>query len=358
MSTLSKNMEGKEIMKKLLALVLAMLMVFSFAACTAPQTTEVAETETTEEVATEETTDEPAEETAEGETFTVGIIQQLQHNALDAAAAGFQDKLTQLAAENGVNVTFDLQNASGDAANLGPIATKFVNDDVDLILAIGTSAAQSAANATQDIPILVTAVTDPESAGLVETNEMPNTNVSGTSDMNPIAEQAQLLIDLIPEAKTVGVLYCSAEDNSILQADLATAEFETLGLEVVVSTVADSNEIQAVTSDLVTKVDAIYIPTDNTLAGAMPTVDMVAVPAGIPVICGEENMAKEGGVATYSINYTTLGEMTADQALEILVNGADVSTMPIAYSSADELAMYIDEAKLTEMGFTVPDSLK
>ncbi len=176
--------------------------------------------------------------------------------------------------------------------------------------------------------------------------------------MNPIADQAKLLIDLLPDAKTVGVLYCSAEDNSILQAGMAQEEFEALGLEVVVATVADSNEIQAVTSDLVNQVDAIYIPTDNTLAGAMPTVDMIAVPANVPVICGEENMAKEGGVATYSINYTTLGELTAEQAIEILVNGADIKTMPIAYSEQEDLAMYIDEEKLNEMGYTVPDSLK
>ncbi len=342
-------------MKKLLTLLLALLMVFSFAACTTEQAV-TADEAPAEETATEEA---PTEETpAEGTTYKIGIFQQLQHNALDAAATGFQDELTKLASENGITVEFDLQNASGDASNYGPIATKFVNDDVDLILAIGTSAAQAAANATKEIPILVTAVTDPESAGLVASNENPGTNVSGTSDMNPVAQQAQLLVDLLPEAKTVGVLYCSAEDNSILQADLVTAEFETLGLEVVEATVADSNEIQAVTTNLVAEVDAIYIPTDNTLASAMSTVDMIAVPANIPVICGEENMAIAGGVATYSINYTTLGAMTAEQAIEVLVNGADITTMPIAYSAQEDLAMYVDVEKLEGMGYTVPDDFK
>ncbi len=344
-------------MKKLLTLLLAMLMILSFAACSTEQTAPVEDTATAEEAPAEDTAEEEAAP-AEGETYTIGIFQQLQHNALDAAATGFQEELTALAAENGITVEFDLQNASGDTSNYAPIATKFVNDDVDMVLAIGTSAAQAMANATKDIPILVTAVTDPESAGLVVSNEAPGTNVSGTSDMNPIAEQAQLLVDLLPDAQTVGVLYCSAEDNSILQAGMATEEFAALGLTVVEATVADTNEIQAVTTNLVGEVDAIYIPTDNTLAGAMPTVDMIAVPAGVPVICGEENMAIAGGVATYSINYTTLGAMTAVQAIDILVNGADITTMPIAYSSAEELAMYVDVEKLEGMGFTVPDSFK
>ncbi len=333
-----------------LALAVLMAMMLSFSACTSTPAT------TSEAAPAEDADTSTAEvQTEEGKNFNVAIIQQMQHNALDASALGFQEELTKLLEEQGMTVTFDLQNASGDMSNYGPIATKFVNDDADLILAIGTSAAQAVANATTEIPILVTAVTDPESALLVDTNEVPGGNVSGTSDMNPIDLQVELLTQIAPDAKTVGILYCSAEDNSVLQGDMAKAAFEALGLEVIVSTVSDTSEIQAVTTNIVAEVDAIYIPTDNMFASAMPTVDMIATPAMIPVICGEENMAKEGGLATYSINYYNLGAMTGAQAFDILVNGADISTMPIAYSDAEELNLYVNEEKLAEFGLSMPE---
>ncbi len=320
-------------MKKLLALILALSVALTFAAC--------------------------SQQTTESKTeFTVGILQHVQHNALDEAARGFQEELTALAEAAGVTVTFDLQNASGDAANGNLIAQKFVNDGVDLILAIATPSAQAAAQATSEIPVLITAVTDPVGANLVASNEAPGGNVSGTSDLNPIDLQADLLVQLVPDAKTVGIMYTSSEDNSITQAELATQAFEALGLAVEIATFSDSNDIQSVATNLIEKVDALYLPTDNTLASSMSTVANVTEPADVPVICGEENMVMEGGLATYSLDYYTLGTMTGEQAFEILVNGADISTMPIGYSTQEELKLVINEDYAAAIGLEIPEELK
>ncbi|NCB31321.1 MAG: ABC transporter substrate-binding protein, partial [Clostridia bacterium] len=245
----------------------------------------------------------------------------------------------------------------GEQAICSTIATKFVNDGVDLIMAIATPAAQAAAQATKDIPILVTAVTDPVSAGLAASNEAPGGNVSGTSDMNPVAQQVDLLIKLAPEAKTVGIMYNSSEDNSILQANMAREALEAKGLTVMDFTVSASNEVQAVAQTAVSKVDAIYIPTDNLLADTMATVSMVATPAGIPIICGESNMVNAGGLATYGISYKQLGLQTAAQAVKILSEGADTATMPIEYCNAD-LELTINEEIASQLGITIPADLK
>ncbi len=342
-------------MKKLLSMLLAASMLVTFAACSAPATE--SETPATSEAPAAETPAEETEAPAEGDTFDIGIIQLVQHPALDLATQGFQEELTKLAGEAGHTINFDVQNASGEVANCATIATKFVNDDVDLILAVATPAAQAAAQATTEIPILVTAVTDPADANLVASNEAPGGNVSGTSDMNPIDLQADLLKQLVPDAQKVGIMYSSSEDNSILQAELAQVAFEAMGMEVVVATASDSNDIQAVTTNLIQDVDAIYIPTDNLFASSMPTVAMITDPAKIPVITGEENMAKEGGLATYSINYLTLGNMTAVQAADILFNGADISTMPIGYSAEEDLNLYINEETAAIIEVEVPADL-
>ncbi|MEG2652179.1 MAG: ABC transporter substrate-binding protein [Ruthenibacterium sp.] len=327
-------------MKKLSALMLAVLMALSLAGCagTAPAAGDASAAAKTD--------------------FKIGIIQLTQHAALDQACKGFQETLQQLAKDSGCAVAFDVQNASGEQSNCATIATKFVNDGVDLILAIATPAAQAAVQATASIPILITAVTDPESAGLVDSNAAPGGNVSGTSDMNPVDKQAKLLQTLVPDVKTVGIMYCSAEDNSILQADLAKTAFEALGMKVVIATAADSNEIQPVTTKMCGEVDAIYIPTDNAFAAAMPTVAMVANPAKIPVICGEQSMTEAGGLATYSIDYYNLGKMTAQQAFDILVKGADISTMPIGMMDEADLSLYINEETAAELGITIPSDLK
>jgi len=287
------------------------------------------------------------------DTVKIGIIQLTEHAALDAACQGFVETIE--AADPSIEI--EIQNAQGEQTICATIATKYVNDKVDLILAIATPAAQAAAQATRDIPILVTAVTDPESAGLVASNDAPGGNVSGTSDMNPVAEQAQLILDIVPDAKTVGIMYHSSEDNSILQAAMATEALEALGVSVEIFTCADGTEVQQVAQSAVGKVDALYLPTDNLMADSVPTISMVCTPAGLPVFCGESNMTLAGGVATYGVNYHQLGVQTAEQALKILKEGADISTMPIEYCNA-ALDLTINEEIVAELGITIPDSLK
>ena len=342
-------------MKKWIALLLAALLVLC-CACTAQQPS-LNDADATEAPAADATqapadaTDAP-EEGGEA-AYRVGIIQLTEHAALDAARQGFEDALN----ASGLNVTIETQNAQGEQTICATIATKFVNDKVDLILAIATPAAQAAAQATKDIPILVTAVTDPASSGLVASNEVPGGNVSGTSDMNPVEDQANLLVQLVPEAKTVGIMYRSSEDNSVLQAEMAQEALEALGLTVEIFTCADGTEVQAVAQSAASQVDALYIPTDNLMADTIATISMVCTPAGVPIICGESNMVDGGGTATYGIDYYRLGEQTAAQAIRILSEGADISTMPIEYYSA-ELELVVNEDVMAQLGLTVPESLQ
>ncbi len=290
-----------------------------------------------------------------GETYKIGVIQLVEHAALDAAYEGFVDGLKEAGFEDGKNITIDYQNAQGDQSNCQTIATKLVNDRNDLILAIATPAAQAVANTTKDIPILVTAVTDPADSKLVASNEVPGGNVSGTSDLTPVKEQINLIPQIVPEVKTVGLVYCSSEANSKFQIELAKKEAEVLGLQTVEATVSNSNEIQQVLQSLVGKVEAIYIPTDNMLAAGMATVTQVTTPAGIPVIVGEEGMVNNGGTATYGINYYDLGKLTAAQAVAILTEGKNPAEMPIEYSSESNLVLNEEIAK--QMGITLPQEL-
>ncbi|MDY2844145.1 MAG: ABC transporter substrate-binding protein [Treponema sp.] len=269
----------------------------------------------------------------------IGIIQLVEHPALDQAYKGFVDGLAAEGYVDGDNISIDYQNAQGEQANCVTIANKLVNDRDNLIFAIATPAAQAVANLTKDIPILVSAVTDPKTANLVESNEHPGTNVSGTSDLTPVAAQISLLKRILPNAKKVGLMYCSSEANSIFQIDLAKAACAAEGLEYVEASVSASNEIQQVTQGLVGKVDALYVPTDNMLAAGMANVAMVANQAKLPVICGEEGMVKSGGLATYGINYYELGKQTAKQAVAILRDGANPAEMPIEYLEKCDLAV-------------------
>ena len=262
--------------------------------------------------------------------YTVGIVQQLEHPALDAATLGFQEKLTELLDGN---VTFDYQNAQGEQTNCTTIATKFVSDGVDLIMANATTALQSAAAATADIPIVGTSVTDYVTAGVVDSNEAPGRNVTGASDLAPIDEQIAMLTELVPDAQKVGIVYCSAEPNSIYQSKLAQAELDKAGIAWAEYTAADSNEVQAVVTKAVSECDVLYVPTDNTMANNTEIIKNVAVPAGVPVIAGEEGICSGCGVATLSISYYDLGVKAAEMAYEILVNGANPAEMPIAYVS-------------------------
>lgn len=325
------------IMKKLLALMMTMALTLSLAACGG---SEEAEAPAEEAVATED-----AAEEADGTVYKIGVLQYVQHAALDQSNEGFFAALD----EAGIAYEADQQNAAGEAASCDTIADTLVNNGSDLILAIATPAAQAVAGKTSDIPIVLTAVTDPAESGLVASNDAPGGNVTGTSDLTPVKEQMDLLMEILPETKTVGILYCSAEANSVLQADMAKAALDELGVAYEDYTVSSSNEIQTVVESAVGKVDALYAPTDNMIAAGMATVGMVANENGIPVICGEEGMVNEGGLATYGIDYYELGYLAGQQAIEILTNGADPATTPIGYLAAEDCALTMNEETITAL---------
>lgn len=338
-------------MKKLLALSLTAVMVMGImTGCGAKQESQSTATEAVEtEAADAAASETEATEAADGKVYKIGVIQLVEHAALDASNQGFVAALD----DSGIAYEIDQQNAQNDQSACQTIAEKLVNDGNDLILAIATPAAQAVAGATSEIPVLVTAVTDPADAGLVESNEVPGGNVSGTSDLTPVKEQIDLLKQLVPEAKTVGVLYCTAESNSVFQANMAEAACADAGLESEIFTVSSSNEIQQVVESMVGKVDALYTPTDNTIAAGMATVTMVANDNGIPVICGEAGMVDAGGLATYGIDYYQLGYMAGEQAVDILVNGADISQMPIGYLSADKCELKVNQETADTLGIDV-----
>ena len=344
-------------MKKWIALLLAALLVLC-CACTAQQPS-LNDADATEAPAADATqapadaTDAP-EEGGEA-AYRVGIIQLTEHAALDAAREGFVQALADNGYVDGDKIKIDFQNAQNDQSTLSTISDRFVSEEVDLVLAIATPAAQAVAGKTTEIPILATAVTDFVVAKLAESNEVPGGNVSGTTDMNPIEEQIDLLMQLVPEAKTVGLIYNSGEDNSILQAQLATEAIQARNMAVTEVTVTSTNDVQQAMQSLVTKCDAIYIPTDNTLASSMPIVEGVCTEAKKPVICGESSMVDAGGLATLSINYYNLGYQTGMMALRILVDGADVSTMPI--ESLTEMDLAFNTAVADAIGITIPEEL-
>lgn len=306
-----------------------------------------AQTEAQSEAA--ETDAAQADASADGTTYKIGVLQLVQHDALDKANAGFFAALD----EAGISYEADQQNASGEQANCLTIAEKLVNDGDDLILAIATPAAQAVAGVTGDIPIILTAVTDPAASGLVEDNENPGVNVSGTSDLTPVKEQIDLLHELLPAAKHIGLLYCSAESNSELQINMAKEACDALGLTYEEYTVPSSNEIQSVVESMVGKVDAVYSPTDNTIAAGMATVAMVANDNNLPVITGEGGMVGAGGLATYGIDYYQLGYLAGEQAIDILVNGADITTMPIGYLPAERCELTINKTTADTLGIDI-----
>jgi len=287
---------------------------------------------------------------------TIGIIQYVDHVALNSAREGFVEALADNGYVDGENISIDLQNAQGDQSNLSTISDRFVANKVDLVLAIATPAAQSIAGKTTEIPILATAITDYESAKLVNSNEIPGMNVSGTTDMNPIKKQIDLLMRLAPEAKTIGVLYTSNEDNSIVQTKIAKEIIEDLGLKYTEITVSNSNEVQQATQAIVGICDAIYIPTDNIFASAMPVVHGVTSVSKTPVICGESGMVDQGGLATVAINYRDLGYQTGIMAVRILNGEAKPATMPI--ESSDDFDFTINGTVAEEIGIEIPEDLK
>ncbi|MFI3201606.1 MAG: ABC transporter substrate-binding protein [Eubacteriales bacterium] len=346
-------------MKKLVSMMVMATMAITMAAC-GSNSTESTETITTspDEVVSSEVATENSEETQEstksndGVVYKIGISQLVQHDALDASTQGFQDALVDLL---GVDyVEFDVQNASGDAALCATIANQFVADGVDAILANATPALQAAVSATDTIPIFGTSVTDYASALEIDDwTGATGKNISGTSDLAPLSEQAAMLVELFPDAQNVGVLYCSAESNSVYQANVVKGELEELGLTVEMYTFSDSNDLAAIVTSAVSEVDAMYIPTDNTAASNTEIINNIALPAGVPIIAGEEGICMGCGVATLAISYYDIGYKAGEMAYEVLVNGVDISTMDIEF--APEVVNKYNVSICEELGITVPD---
>ena len=321
-------------MKKILAMLLALVMILSLAACasTPAADTPAESTSTTETPVTE--TPASAEETpaAEGKTYTVGVCQLVQHEALDAATQGFVDALTE---ELGDAVTIDVQNASGDSVNCGTIVNGFVSRGVDLIMANATPALTAAVSATADIPILGTSITAYGVAlDLDDFNGTVGGNVSGTSDLADLQKQAQMILDWFPETKNVGLLFCSAEPNSRYQIDEVRKALEAQGVTCEEFAFTDSNDVSSVTQKAADFSDVVYIPTDNTAASNTEAIANVLIPAGVPAICGEEGLCRGCGVATLSISYYDLGVTTGKMAAKILKGEAGISEMPVEYTDA------------------------
>lgn len=284
-----------------------------------------------------------------GKTYKIGVLQLTEHDALDAANKGFVEALD----DSGISYTIDQQNAQNDQSACQTIAQKLVNDGDDLILAIATPAAQAVAGATKDIPIVGTAITDYAASGLVQDNDKPGGNVTGTSDLTPVSEQIGLLKQILPDAKTVGVLYCTAESNSDVQAKMADDACKDQGLESVHYTVSSSNEIQQVVESMVGKVDACYTPTDNTIAAGMTTVAMVANENKLPVICGEKGMVDNGGLATYGIDYEQLGKMAGEMAVKILKGESKPADMAIEHEDASDCELSVNQQTAQAIGVDV-----
>ena len=286
---------------------------------------------------------------ASGTTYKIGVLQLTEHAALDASNEGFVAALD----DAGISYEIDQQNAQNDQSACQTIASKLVNDGDDLIFAIGTPAAQAVAGATSDIPIVGSAITDYAESGLVESNDAPGGNVTGSSDLTPVADQIDLLQQLLPDAGSVGILYCSAESNSEVQVSLAEETLDGAGLAHERYSVSSSNEIQQMIESMVGKVDAIYAPTDNTIAAGMATVSMVANENGLPVIVGCDTMVEDGGLASYSINSYDLGYKAGEMALRILTEGAEPADMPIEYLSSDECQLIVNQATADALGVDV-----
>ncbi len=333
------------IMKKILAILLAVMMVLSMAACgssSAAETTATAAAETTAAAATE----------AAAEVYNIGICQLVTHDALDAATQGFQDALVEILGEDAV--VFDLQNAAGDSNTCASIANGFVSADVDLIMANATPALQAAAAATADIPILGTSVTEYGVAmGIDNFSGTVGGNVSGTSDLAPLTEQAAMLQTWFPDAETVGLLYCSAEANSKYQVDTVQALLEEMGYTCQQFAFVDSNDMPAVTQEACDYSDVIYVPTDNAVASGTAVIDGICRPAGVPIIAGEEGICSGCGVATLSISYYDLGYATGEMAAKILTGEADISTMPVGYAAA--VTPKYNAEICAELGLTAPE---
>ena len=328
-------------LSKLTALLLAAVMALSLAACAGPGA------ENSKPVETKGSQGEPA-----GGKYTVGICQQDQHPALDAATQGFKDALVEKLGQDGV--AFKEGNASGDTANCPTIINGFLSENVDLILANATGSLQAAHSATADIPILGTSVTDYATALELENwSGIVGGNISGTSDLAPLDQQAEMLHELFPDAQNVGLLYCSGEPNSVYQCDVIEGYLKEMGYSVSRFAFTDTNDVASVAQTACDGSDVIYIPTDNTAAKNTEAIANVVLPAKVPVIAGEEGLCKGCGVATLTISYYDIGHIAGEMAYEILANGADISTMPV--KSAPQVVKKYNAANCEALGIAAPE---
>ncbi len=314
--------------KKILSLIMATAMIFSVTGC-----------------------GDDSDTSSEDGTYKIGICQLVQHDALDAATKGFKQALKD---EFGDKVSFDEQNAQNDSATCTTIINSLVSKKVDLILANTTTALQAAANGTADIPILGTSVT--EYGVALSIDDFDGTvggNISGTSDLPPLEKQADMVKELFPDAKKVGLLYCSAEPNSKYQADTVKDHLEDMGYECSIYTFSDSNDISAVVTKAASDSDVMYVPTDNTAASNTELIDSICSEKKVPVVAGEEGIASVCGVATLSISYYDLGYSTGKMAIKILKDGGDISKMPIEY--APNFVKKYNESKCKDYGITIPE---
>ena len=322
-------------MKRILATILSAILLLTLCACG----------------------DTPSNNDPAEKVYSVGIIQLVQHVALDQATQGFQDALTE---KLGDKVTFDVQLAGGEPTNCTTIVTKFVNKNVDLIMANATPAVIAAKEATATIPIVGTSVTDyvAAEAAIVASNEAPGGNVTGYSDMSDIAAHVELTQKLCPDAKNVAIVYCSAEPNSVIQGDQAKALYTAAGYNVITMTASDITTISTVVTSACNQADVLYIPTDNLFAENMESVKNITEPAKIPVICGEGGMVQSGGTASVAIDYYTLGYRAGEMAYNILVNGANPATTPIGFMTAEDMELIINEDNMAAIGLAIPADLQ
>jgi putative tryptophan/tyrosine transport system substrate-binding protein len=284
----------------------------------------------------------------------IGITQIVEHPALDSARKGFIDALKSKGYEEGKNIKLDIQNAQGDTQNAQSIANKFVSDKVDLILAVATPTAQAAYNSTKDIPILITAVTDPVQAGLVKSLDKPETNVTGTSDNVPIEKQFELLKKLVPDAKRVGILYNTGEPNSEIQVNNARTAAPSFGLEIVASGITSTNDIPQTLSSIIDKIDVLYVPTDNMVASSMAILSDQCFKNNVPIIGAERGQVENGALATTGIDYYKLGFQTGLNAVEVL-NGKSPKEIPVTMLKEMQLVINTDAAK--KLNINIPEDI-
>ncbi len=342
----------KKFVKRSAAVLAAVCMMAGMTACGSGSSSK--ETQGSTAAATEAATEAGSEAAEGGNVYHVGICQLVQHDALDRATKGFQDALTE---KLGDQVVFDLQNAQGDSQTCATIANQFVSSDYDLIMANATASLQACANATSDIPVVATSITSFPSALDMEmqADGSSGINVTGTNDLAPLDQQAQMIADLFPEVQQVGILYCSAEVNSVYQAEHIAEYLDALNIAHKDFSFSDSNDLQAVVTTAVSECDVLYTPTDNTVASNTGLIDSVARPAGVPIVAGEESQCIECGLCSLSIDFYSIGYRAGEMAYEILANGADPATMPIEDPDPESLSRVYNEQIASDLGITMGD---